>query len=146
MEACLITITVRNEKSYIPISGKTDSGIFVGIEPIYVCDLSVEEMAQNLQKVREAGHPPVRIETPEDRKKYSDMMLKATKIRSWKELARTGISYMIVWSDEIVRIQMSRLDKKGRWEFDPEKRRELPIETPSKEIVKIILEDVKSRQ
>jgi hypothetical protein len=146
MEISVATITVREGKAYIPTQGQSDSGYFVNIEPIYICELTLQEIVTALQKVLEAGHPLIHIRTPEEGKKYSDLMLRATRTKSWKELGKTGISYSIGFSSKGIRIEMSRLDKHGRWEFDPEKRRELPNKTPLKEIVEIILEDVKSRQ
>ena len=45
-----------------------------------------------------------------------------------------------------VRIDMSRLDKKGRWENDPEKVRILPPDTPIRsKCVKIIFDDINTR-
>jgi hypothetical protein len=145
MKVSIASIIIRNGKAYMPVMGKTDSGLFVNTEPVFICDLFIEEMTQNLQKVKEAGHPYIQILSPEDRKKHSDLMLKATGAKSWKELARTGFSYTIEWSDKGTLIEMSRLDKQGRWEYDLEKARRLPLETPLRDLVQIILEDVKSR-
>ncbi len=57
----------------------------------------------------------------------------------------TGASYTIVWTDKEVRLDISHLDKKGRWENDPKKIRVLPPETPLEDIVSLILADVRSR-
>jgi hypothetical protein len=55
------------------------------------------------------------------------------------------VSYTIGWTEHEIRIDMSRLDKKGRWEFDPEKVRKLSPTTQLSEVVKIILDDIRLR-
>jgi len=40
---------------------------------------------------------------------------------------------------------MSRLDKQGRWEWDPAKTRTFPADTPLPDIIAVILEDMRSR-
>jgi len=145
IKVSVTSIYIRKDKAYIPVNAQTDSGLFMGIEPVFICDLALDELSNNLQKVRDFGHPYIQVRTSEESKKYSDSILKAIKAKSWKELARTGYSYTIEWSDKGVLIEMSRLDKQGRWEFDPKKAKRLPIDTALKDIVQIILDDYWSR-
>ena len=145
MEVSIASIIIRNGKAYMPVMGKTDLGLFVDTEPVFICDLFIEEMARNLQNVKQAGHPHIQLLSPEEHKKHSNLILRATEAKSWKELAQTGLSYTIGWNDDGVLIQMSRLDKKGRWEFDPDKNRGLPLDTPLRDLIQIILWDLKSR-
>ena len=74
-----------------------------------------------------------------------DPVLTTTGARSWKELAKTGAAYTIDWTDKEIRVDMSRLDKKGRWEYDPEKTCTFPPDTPLDQIIAIIMEDIRSR-
>jgi hypothetical protein len=139
-------INIWNGKVYMPAIGRTDSGMFMGTRPILVCDLSEEEITGNLERIRKIGHPLLHINSAEDRKKHADLILKLTNVRSWKELARTGYCYVITWDEKETGIEMSRLDKQGRWEYDPVKTRILPLDTPLKEVIQIILDDYYSRR
>jgi hypothetical protein len=145
MEVSVASIVIWSGKAYMPIMGRTDSGLFVDTEPVLVCDLSIDKMTENLNKVREAGHPQIHIKSPDERKQHIDLMLKVTGAKSWKELARSGFAYSIGWDEKDVLIEMSRLDKKGRWEYDPEKTRRLPLDTSLKDLIETILDDVRSR-
>jgi hypothetical protein len=145
MEISVAGIDIHEGKAYMPVMGRTDSGLFINTEPVFICDLSIEEMAKNLQKVREAGHPLIHIGSSEELKKYTNLIPKASGVKSWKAFARTGFSYTIGWSEKGILIEMSRLDKRGIFEFDPTKAKELPLDTPIKDIVQIILDDVWSR-
>jgi len=142
----LVVVYVWKGRAYIPIQAQYESGIFVGIEPVIIASLNIEEMAEAVRAVKDAGHK--RLPDPKTREEFlarKDPVLEATHARSWKQLAKTGASYTIGWTENEVRIDMSRLDKKGRWEYDLEKARILPSDTPIDQIVEIILEDLKAR-
>ena len=72
-------------------------------------------------------------------------MLTATGTKSWKELARLGNSYSLSWSNKGTLLEMSRLNKQGRWEYDPFKTKRLPLDTPYNDLIQIILDDYHSR-
>ena len=142
----IVGIYVGRSKAYVPTQAQYESGIFVDVEPVYIAALITDEMTQAVQAVKDAGH--IRLPDPETREEFlrrKDPVLAATKARNWKELAQKGASYTVGWTEKEVRIDMSRLDKKGRWEYDPEKVRTLPPDTPLEKIVEIILEDIKTR-
>jgi len=115
------------------------------LEPVYIADLNIESLSLAVKKVLAAGHPYLPNPTREEMRRRKDPVLAATKARSWKELAKAGASYSIAWTDKEIQVSMSRRDKKGRWEWDPEKMRSFPLDTPLQEIVAVILEDIQSR-
>lgn len=119
-------IYVWRGKAYVPMKAQFESGIFVGTEPVTTAELSAEELLTAVGTVLSAGHP--RLPAP-----------------SWKELAKTGAAYTIDWTDKEIRVDMSRLNKKGRWEYDPEKTCTFPPDTPLDQIIAIIMEDIRSR-
>ena len=139
-------IIVWHGKAYIPVKAQFESGLYVDIEPVYITEINIEEITKALKAVRDAGHK--QLPDPKTREEFlsrKDPILEATHARSWKQLAKTGISYSIGWTDKHVRIEMSRLDKKSRWEYDPEKTKILPPDTPLEHIVESILKDVRTR-
>ena len=139
------SVIIRKNKVYIPVQGKTDSGLFMYTEPVFVCNVDLQEIRENLKKVESIGHPIIHIKTSADRKKYADVLPKVSGARSWKELGRTGFCYSLGWIEKNIRLKISRLDKQGRWEYDPEKTRLFPIETPIEDIIQIIIDDYHSR-
>jgi hypothetical protein len=132
-------------KAYLPVQARIEAGMWMGIEPVYVVGLNAKELVSAIKKVLAAGHPRLPNPTREEMRQRKDPVLAAAKARNWKELARTGASYTVSWTDERIRVEVSRLDKKGRWEYDPEKRRIFPPDTPLQEIVAVILEDIRAR-
>jgi hypothetical protein len=145
MNMRLVVIYVWHCKAYLPVQAQFESGPFTGIEPVYTTNLTADELVSAVENVLAAGHPRLLNLTREEMRQRKDPVLTVTKARSWKELARTGASYTIGWTDKETRVDMSRLDKKGRWEIDPGKVRTFPPNTPLKDIITVILEDIQSR-
>jgi hypothetical protein len=140
-----VGIYVWQGKAYLPVQARTELGVWMDTEPVYVADVTTEELLSAVQKILMAGHLQVPHPTREEWRRHKDPVLTATGARNWKELARTGASYSIRWNDEGIRVSMSRLDKDGKWEFDPEKLRVFPPNTALEDIVAVILEDVRLR-
>jgi hypothetical protein len=139
-------IYVWGGKAYLPAQAQYESGIYVDVEPVYIIDIQADTLKQAIQNVKVARH--ARIPDPKSREEFLERkspILSATGARNWKQLAKSGACYDISWSEKEVRINMSRLDKKGRWEYDPSKVRILPPDTSLEEIVEIILDDLKTR-
>lgn len=145
MKLTVVGIYVWRGKAYLPVQAQFESGVFVDIEPVYVTALSMEELLSAVKKVLAAGHPRLPNPTREEMQQRKSPILMATKVRSWKELARTGASYDIEWTDKEIRVDMSRLDKQGRWEWDPAKTCAFPPDTPLQDVIAVILEDIQSR-
>ena len=142
----VVGIYVWRGKAYLPTQAQYESGIYVDVEPVYIVNIQAEYLSEAIQKLQATEHD--RIPDPKSREEFlarKSPILLATGARNWKQLAKSGASYDITWSKDEVRINMSRLDKKGRWEFDPNKVRILTPNTPIEMIVKIILEDLKTR-
>lgn len=140
-----VSIVVWRGKAYLPVQALLESGLWMDLEPVYVADLDPTSLLSAVEKVLIAGHPRLPDPTREEMQRRKDPILTATQARSWKELARTGAAYSIDWTDKEIRVDTSRLDKKGRWEWDPEKIRTFPPDTPLQDIVAVILEDIQSR-
>ena len=145
MQLVVVVIYVWHGKVYLPVQAHFETGGFLATERVHTAGLNAEELLSAVEKVLAAGHSTLPRPTREEMEQRKDPILAATKARSWKELAHTGASYVVGWTDKGVRIDMSRLDKKGRWEIDPEKVRILPPDTPLEDIIAVILEDIRSR-
>ncbi len=144
----MVPIVVWRGKAYLVCYGQIEPGFFREMEPIYVVDIDGKELLSAIQKISAAGLPHIPSPTTREeaeRLSRAASILKATGARSRKELVKTGALYAILETDKETRVEMSRLDKKGRWEFDPGKRRIFPPDTPLEEIVAVILEDIRSR-
>jgi len=129
-------------KFYIPSSVESESGIIIDAEPVYVTGVDSSEMEKVIENVLLTPRPRVPDLSREEWKKRKDPILIATGAKSWKELARKGSSYNIGWSDKQKRLDIARVDKQGKWEFDPGKVRVFSVSTPLETILKIILDDV----
>lgn len=145
MKLTVVGIYVWREKAYLPVQAQFESGIFTNIEPVLVVNLDTDELVSAIQKVKDVGCPKLPEPTRKEWLERKDPVLAATKARSWKELARRGASYTIGWANKEARLDVSRVDKQGRWENDPAKVKVFPEDTPLQVIVTIILEDISSR-
>ncbi len=143
MEPIVVVIDVWRGKAYLPVQARYEIGGSMDVEPVYVADLTAEDLMEAIEKV--LGHPRMPALTREEIRHRADPVLKATGARSWKELSQTGASYVIGWSDKETRIDMSRLDKKGRWEYDLAKIKILSSNAPLKDIAAIIMGDIRTR-
>jgi hypothetical protein len=85
--------------------------------------------------------PKVPDRNREEWKNWKDPVLTATQAKSWKALAKEGASYAIDITLSNIYLEMSRVDKQGRWEYDPQRRKVFALDTPIREVVQVILED-----
>ena len=145
MKGILIGVYIWKGKAYIPTRARFDSGIWVDIEPVYTADLNESELVSAIKSVIVEKYPVLQDPTAEEWRSRKDPVLQMTRARSWKNIARTGASYSISKNNERIRLDMSKLDEKGRWEVDPRKTSVLPPDTPIEHIVGLILDDVQSR-
>ena len=142
----VVGIYVWHGKAYLPTKARFESGIFVDVDPVHVIDIDANDLSKAIKAVKNTGHSYLPdLKTREEFLARRDSMLAVSGARNWKQLARTGACYTIEWTEKQVRIDMSRLDKKGRWEYDLTKTQILPPDTPVEQIVEIILEDIKMR-
>jgi hypothetical protein len=118
----LVGIYIWQGKAYLPEHAQFESGRFVDIEPVYVVEISNTALVKAVRTVKDAGFGYLPDpESNDEFRKRKDPILSNTGARSWKQLARTGASYSISWTKRDLRIDMSMLDNKGRWIFDPAK-------------------------
>lgn len=140
-----VGIVIWHGKAYLPCQARIEAGMWMDIEPVYVTDVDGEGLKSAVEKVLAFGHPLLPNPTLEEVKRLKSPLLSATKARSWKELARTGTSYGIYWTDQQIRVDMSYRDKQGRWQNDPAKVRIFPLDTSLEEIIAAILDDIQTR-
>ena len=136
------SVVIHRNKAYVPMNARMESGVYLLEEPIIAADLTVDDLNDALQRIRELGNPVVH--TP-DIKTRRDPLLLATRARSWKQLAREGAAYGFDWTDKEVRLDMSKVDRQGRFVDDPDKTRRFPPDVPMREIAEAILQDWHSR-
>ena len=74
-----------------------------------------------------------------------DPILTAVGVKTWNQLAKGGAEYSISWAENQIALYMYRLDKKGRFEPDPNKTKTFPKDTGLRGIVEAILADVNTR-
>lgn len=140
-----VSIVVWHGKAYLPCQARIEAGMWMDMEPVYVTDVNVEGLKAAIEKVLAVGHPLLPNPTQEEVKRLKSPLLLATKARSWKELAQTGVSYGIEWTEQHIRVDMSYQDKLGRWQNDPAKVRIFPPDTPLEDVIAVILADVRTR-
>lgn len=105
-------------KAYLPTQAKFGSGIFVDTEPVHVADLTVDSMIKAIQTVKDAGRAI--LPDPKSREEFiacKSPVLTATGARSWKQLAKRGTDYSIGWTENEIRIDMSRCSYSNSWIF-----------------------------
>ena len=142
-----VSIIIHQEKAYFPTKAFSD-GLWIDVEPVYMSSLNLMELVSTIREILGKEYPIFPDLTQEEWKQWHKkrgVILKATKTRSWKQLAKTAASYSIYLVDDQLFVSMSRLDKKGRWEWDPDKEHVFSKDEPLENIVAIIISDAKSR-
>lgn len=151
MAAKSINVIFYKGRLFVPTEGITPSGVRKAIEPVHVAEFEKEALARAMQAALEAGLPQVE-EIPYSEYKKHDPILKATKARSWKALAREGLAYSIHWppDTEEVQVILPKVDEKGR--FAPLMAADktwrivrFPPDTSLEELAEFILEDIRKR-
>ncbi len=140
-----VGITIWKARAYLPSYAQHKHGTIIQVEPVYISDLNEKELVKSVKKVLSSEMKVLPTPTKEEWKKRKDPLLAATGAKSWLELARKGGAYGIEWIPQGIRLDILRVDKKGRWEIDPAKVQIFKIDTPIDEIIKVILEDIRSK-
>jgi len=138
---------VRQGKAYLPVMAQTEAGLFMGIEPVYMAELTIEDLVAALEKVLTAGHPRVAHPTQEEFRhlRKTCPILRAARVKSWREFSQRSVVYDIDWTERAVIVYASQLDHLGRTEYASAKKLSFSKETPLRTIVEAILEDMRSR-
>jgi hypothetical protein len=140
-----VSIVVWQGKAYIPVSTQLELGGWLDQDPVYKTDLNMESMRSAIENVLQAQDSDLSSAVDEERKKKKDPILRATKAKSWYELAKTGASYSIDWLEDMIRVDMTYPGAKHKFQFDPDKTQEFSTNTKLTNILAVILEDIKSR-
>lgn len=140
-----VSIYAWRGKAYLPAHGQCKSGIYVVMEPVYVAELDLDALVAATRDIMATEIVSLPDFTRDEWRKRPDTLLKATKAHSWKELARTGATYGIDWTEQRIHVDMSYRDKQGRWQNDPAKVRILPPDTPLEDVISVILADIRTR-
>lgn len=145
MDIRLVAITIWNGKAFVASEGRYRNGIFTNIEPVHVVNPTLSELVPVVQAVLSAEPTLLPDPTREAVKARQDLLPRVTGARSWKRLGQKGISYVIEQSPKGILLEMSRLDAKGRWEFDPDKRRNFALGTDLTTVIQAVLNDLETR-
>jgi hypothetical protein len=138
-------IVFWDNKVYIPKTARYKNGIYVNVEPVIIVlpdtDAIVSVVDPNIRKEL----PILQDPSPAEVKTRSDLLPKITGAKSWKKLCQKGVNYIIGYSDKGISLSMSRLDSKGRWEFDVDKQKEYSKDTSLNVVIQDMLNDFAAR-
>ncbi len=146
MEIRIASIIIWNEKAYISTPARyVDDGLFTEIEPVYEVNPTQSELLSVIQVILSKNPEVLPVPAPDDIKARRDLLPRITGARNWKRLCQNGISYVIELSEKGFLLEMSRLDRKGRWEYDPDKHKTYPRDTSLEAIIRDVLNDLAER-
>lgn len=145
MDIKIAVIVICDNKAFIPTEARYSNGLFTDVEPVYVAEISLTEITHIVQSVLSTEPTLLPELAKEDLKVHQNLLPKVTGTRSWKRLCQTCISYVIEISPKGLLLEMSRLDKKGRWEFDPSKRTQFAPGTDLSVVIRAVLKDLENR-
>lgn len=146
MDIRLVGIIIWNNKAYIPTPARyVNEGPFTNLEPIYIVNPTQSELVPLVQKMLSKKPATLPNPTPEEIKFRRDLLPKATGARSWKRLSLNGMAYNIVLTDKGLMLDISELDRKGRWIFPLEKQINFPAGTDLSVVIQAMLDDLEKR-
>lgn len=139
-------ITIWNNKAYIPTPARyVNEGPFTDLEPVYVVNPTQSELLPIIQSILSEKPEILPNPTPEEIRFRRDLLPKATGARSWKRLSKNGIAYDIVLTEKGFELEISELDRKGRWIFPLEKQINFPASTDLSIVIQAMLDDLEKR-
>jgi hypothetical protein len=145
MEIRIAQIIVWDGRAFVPSKGRYRNGIFASVEPVHVVGPAQAELVPVVRTILSAEPILLPDPTSEEVKVQQELLPRVTGARSWKRLCQKGISYVIEVSATGVRLEISRLDEKGRWEFDPNKRTQFPPSSDIAVVIQAVLNDLATR-
>lgn len=145
MAISMVGMIVLHGKVYIPTLAETPSGLLIQVDPVFECEIQAEILVDVIEKLISLPRPQVHDLTREEWKKRKDPVLRATKTKSWNELAQNGASFGLEWTNKGIKLDIPRLDQRGRWEVDPSSITIFPLNTQLLDIVNVIIEKINSR-
>jgi hypothetical protein len=134
-------IIIRGGKGYITTKAVSDQGAVIGIDPVYIVNITSDELTERLSKMRSSGNP--QIPHPKDLSVIPQVTLKAAKVKSWNKMSQNAAAYSIVWRFQDVILDISKPNSKFDWDIT--RTRHFPPNTDIREVVQAILDDVKNR-
>ena len=139
-------ITIWNNKAYIPTPARyVNEGPFTNLEPIHIVNPTLSELVPLVQTILSKKPEILPGPTTEEIKFRRDLLPKATGARSWKRLSQNGIAYGIVLTEKGLTLEVSELDRKGRWVFPLEKQMNFPSGTDLSVVIQAMLDDLEKR-
>lgn len=145
MDIRIAAITIWNGKAFVASEGRYRNGIFTNIEPVRAVNPTLNELVPVVQAVLSTEPTLLPDPTPEEIRTRQDLLPRVTGARTWRRLGQKGLSYVIEQSPKGILLEMSRLDAKGRWEFDPDKRRNFAPGTDLMTVIQAVLNDLETR-
>lgn len=141
----LVEIFIYEGKAYLPRPVKVEGGGSILFEPVLVARINSDEIAEAVKEIYDLEEMTIpRPKTREEFKAYPDVIMIATKARSWKRMSKQGMYADIVWINNEIYVNVSKSDKQG-WAIDSEKEWVFPMDTPLTAIVDVILQDYQGR-
>lgn len=138
-------IIIWNGRAFVPSNARYRNGILTSIEPVHIVGPTLADLVPVVQTVISTEPKLLPDPTPEEVKAQQELLPRMTGARSWRRLCQKGISYVIESSAKGIRLEISRLDEKGRWEFDPDKRTQFPAGTDMAVVIQAVLDDLATR-
>ncbi len=137
-----VLIVANKKEAHLPVLGILSSGMAHHLEPVMSIPLQLDAICDAIRNRLSYGNPPVDDSVGPQLIAKDSPLLRATKSRSWKQMATKWVNYLLSWTDEYVSLSTSYRDKQGRWQYDGKKYRRFPLDTPLESIVAVILADV----
>lgn len=139
-----VRIVIKNGRAFMPTNAETYDHVIFGIDPVYICELKADELLAVVSKVINQENRTLSMEEAKTQielgKKRKSPILLATKSKSWLDLERTSAGYSIQTYDSGTKwVLFLHSSKKGVY-----KDIYFQITTPLRELVELILEDVKN--
>lgn len=147
-----LNMTVRRGKAYLPtVYWNEKYGLYLPREPVMVVDLTPESLKTAVEQSIKRGNPSIDLSPEPDETKIfirearrPAPELKAAGVKSWKQFGQQARAYAIIWTEEVVYVQMSRPFEKGGFTYDTAGTHKLPPDTPLETIVGMIMDHIRS--
>jgi hypothetical protein len=138
-------IYIWKGKAYLPSEGIYKGGPRIDMEPVQIVDVQLDEISSAAAKKLSVDPAELGQMPPEERKSLLETIPRVTGARSWNQLYKEAVHYIIDVGDTDIQLLIPSDDASRGWTYPREKRRTFILGTDLSVVVRALLDDLNTR-
>jgi hypothetical protein len=132
-------------KAYLPSEGIYKGGPRIDMEPVQIVDVQVNELTSAATKKLTVEPVQLPQMSSEERKSLLGTIPRVTGARSWNQLYKEALHYIIEAGEEEIHLLIPSNDTSQGWTYPRENRKTFSLGTDLSVVIRALLEDLTTR-